>query len=75
MISGLTGRGHFPAFTDKRARRQAVQFACALFLALLGGLLWFNLTANLGAAGMQVDFGFLWQDSGFDLNETGRKLP
>ena len=70
MISGLTGRGHFPAFTDKRARRQAVQFACALFLALLGGLLWFNLTANLGAAGMQVDFGFLWQDSGFDLNET-----
>ncbi len=70
MISSLSGRWRFPAVTEQRTRRLASQLAAALLLALIGGLLWFNLAANLSASGMKIDFGFLAQDSGFDLNES-----
>ena len=70
MISSLVGRWRFPAVTDKRTLRLASQLAAAALLVLIGGLLWFNLAANLSSAGMRIDFAFLAQDSGFDLNES-----
>ena len=70
MISSFVGRWRFPAVTDKRTLRLASQLAAAALLVLIGGLLWFNLAANLSSAGMRIDFAFLAQDSGFDLNES-----
>ena len=70
MISSHIGGWRLPAFTDKRTLRLAMQVGAGLLLAIVGGLLWFNLAANLSAAGMKIDFAFLWQDSGFDLNES-----
>lgn len=38
--------------------------------ALLGLLAARNLSANLAAAGMEIDFSFLWQEAGFDVSES-----
>lgn len=41
-----------------------------LGIALLGLLAARNVSANLAAAGMEIDFSFLWQEAGFDVSES-----
>lgn len=51
-------------------RRALIQAASATLLFALAWLLFRNLASNLSADGIQIDFGFLRQESGFDVNES-----
>jgi general L-amino acid transport system permease protein len=39
-------------------------------VTLLGWIIARNVSANLAAAGMEVDFSFLWQEAGFDVSQS-----
>jgi len=55
---------------DTRYRSLTIQ-AVALILFMLGiGWLLSNAAANLAALGKPLSFGFLWQPSGYDINQT-----
>ncbi len=52
-----------------RIRTKAWAWQATTVVAVVAVLLWFshNLSANLAVRGMQVDYAFLWQRSGFDI--------
>lgn len=51
-------------------RRALIQAASAVLLLAFGWFLLDNLAANLNADGIVLGFGFLSQESGFDVNES-----
>lgn len=61
-----------PSAPDWRDRLRALLWPMALFaaIALLGLVVMRNVSANLAAAGMEIDFTFLWQEAGFDVSES-----
>lgn len=61
-----------PPPRTRRERLAAVLWPAATLLgiALLGLLAARNVSANLAAAGMEIDFSFLWQEAGFDVSES-----
>ena len=65
------GETRLPGFTHSIAfRRAAIQVGAAVALLLLGWFLLKNLAANLSSEGVAIDFAFLFQESGFDVNES-----
>lgn len=51
---------------------QALVWPMALctVVGLLGWIVARNVSANLAAAGMEIDFSFLWQEAGFDVSQS-----
>lgn len=70
-MEGSAGKVGMPRFTHSLAfRRAALQASAAAALLLFGWFLIQNLSANLNSEGIAIDFGFLSQESGFDVNES-----
>jgi general L-amino acid transport system permease protein len=61
-----------PPAPDWRSRLKALIWPALLIaaVALLGLIVMRNVSANLAAAGMEIDFSFLWQEAGFDVSES-----
>ena len=70
-MAGSAGKVSVLRFTHSIAfRRAAIQVGAAVALLLFGWFLLKNLAANLSSDGIVIDFGFLFQESGFDVNES-----
>ncbi len=70
-MQGSAGKVGMLRFTHSIAfRRAAIQAAAAAGLLLFGWFLLQNLSTNLSSDGIVIDFGFLSQESGFDVNES-----
>lgn len=61
-----------PPGAPLRERLQGLLWPLVVLLGLVGvGVLGArNVSANLAAAGMEIDFSFLWQQAGFDVSES-----
>ena len=61
-----------PPGAPLRERLQGLIWPLIVLLGLIGmGVLGArNVSANLAAAGMEIDFSFLWQQAGFDVSES-----
>lgn len=61
-----------PPVPDWHTRLRAALWPIALFIgvAVLGLIIMRNVSANLAAAGMEIDFSFLGQEAGFDVSES-----
>ncbi|MDK9695856.1 MAG: ABC transporter permease subunit [Siculibacillus sp.] len=56
-------------FTRRKIRSAAWQTALALALVAAGYFAHLNITRNLAASGVAIDFGFLTREAGFDVSE------
>lgn len=56
-------------FSRRRLRSAAWQIALALALLAAGYVAHLNITRNLAASGVAIDFGFLGREAGFDVSE------
>lgn len=56
-------------FTRRRIRSALWQTALALALIVAGYVAHLNITRNLAASGIAIDFGFLTREAGFDVSE------
>ena len=56
-------------FTRRRLRSAAWQTALAAALIAAGYFAHLNITRNLAASGVAIDFGFLTREAGFDVSE------
>ena len=56
-------------FTRRRIRSAAWQTALAVALIAAGYFAHLNVTRNLAASGVAIDFGFLTREAGFDVSE------
>ncbi|WP_165498094.1 amino acid ABC transporter permease [Siculibacillus lacustris] len=56
-------------FTRRRIRSAVWQTALAVALLTLGYVAHLNITRNLAASGVSIDFGFLAREAGFDVSE------
>lgn len=56
-------------FTRRRVRSAAWQTALALVVIAAGYFAHLNVTRNLAASGVAIDFGFLTREAGFDVSE------
>lgn len=56
--------------TTRKARAIALQAVVLIAVLLVAGLLIANLQSNLKAGGINLGFGFLLGESGFDVNES-----
>jgi general L-amino acid transport system permease protein len=67
MTAGKETRRRPPLWRDVRVLRVVAQLVAAVVVGVVGYVLWFNLTNNLRAAGIPIDFGFLRQPLGVDI--------
>lgn len=56
-------------FTRRRIRSATWQTALAVTLIAVGYFAHLNITRNLAASGVAIDFGFLTREAGFDVSE------
>ena len=61
---------HGRLLATRKARQNALQAVVLTALALLVWMFLSNLIENLSADGARIDFSFLLNESGFDVNET-----
>jgi len=56
--------------SDKRTRTLCYQGLLIVSILILGYVACVNINNNLAAAGIDIDYGFLLRESGFDVNES-----
>lgn len=56
--------------SEKRTRTLLYQGLLILFILVFGYVACVNINNNLAAAGINIDYGFLLRESGFDVNES-----
>ncbi len=69
VVTNTPPRQVVPLWRDVRALRILSQLVFILFLALVAGFLYANLTRALSERNMQAGFGFLRLEAGFEIGE------